>query len=117
MGRMTLRLSESLHRQLEAQAKQEGVSLNQYIVYTLARYNAPSYMVRKLSEEEIAQKRSRLEELRNSLRKGTPAQVEEALNNREIVEPEPELTPEIIERLQQRIAEARKAAKKERQHA
>lgn len=33
MSRLTLRLPESLHQQLSYQASQEGVSLNQYIVY------------------------------------------------------------------------------------
>ncbi len=37
MSRLTLRLPESLHHQLAEQAQQEGVSLNQYLVYTLAR--------------------------------------------------------------------------------
>lgn len=37
MSRMTLRLPESLHRQLTEQARQEGVSLNQYLVYSLTR--------------------------------------------------------------------------------
>ncbi|MEE8583731.1 MAG: toxin-antitoxin system HicB family antitoxin [Acidobacteriota bacterium] len=38
MGRLTLRLPESLHHQLAEQAQQEGVSLNHYLVYTLARF-------------------------------------------------------------------------------
>lgn len=37
MSRMTLRLPESLHRLLAEQAKREGVSLNQYLVYSLTR--------------------------------------------------------------------------------
>lgn len=37
MSRLTLRLPESLHQTLNHQAKAEGVSLNQLIVYLLAR--------------------------------------------------------------------------------
>jgi predicted HicB family RNase H-like nuclease len=37
MSRLTLRLPETLHRQLAAQAKREGVSLNQYVVYARSR--------------------------------------------------------------------------------
>ena len=37
MSRLTVRLPDSLHRQLADQAEQEGVSLNHYIVYTLTR--------------------------------------------------------------------------------
>ena len=37
MSRMTLRLPETLHRLLTEQARREGVSLNQYLVYSLTR--------------------------------------------------------------------------------
>ena len=37
MSRLTVRLPDSLHRQLTHQAEREGVSLNHYIVYTLTR--------------------------------------------------------------------------------
>jgi len=37
MSRLTLRLPESLHLRLVRQAKAEGVSLNQMIVYSLTR--------------------------------------------------------------------------------
>jgi hypothetical protein len=37
MSRLTLRLPESLHRTLAQQAQNEGVSLNQLIVYLLTR--------------------------------------------------------------------------------
>ncbi len=37
MGRLTLRLPDTLHQQLVALAEEEGMSLNQFIVYTLTR--------------------------------------------------------------------------------
>lgn len=37
MSRLTVRLPESLHEQLVRQAEREGVSLNQYILFSLAR--------------------------------------------------------------------------------
>lgn len=37
MSRLTVRLPESLHEQLTQQAEREGVSLNQYILFSLAR--------------------------------------------------------------------------------
>ncbi len=40
MSRLTLRLPESLHQNLARQAKAEGVSLNQMIVYLLTRMTA-----------------------------------------------------------------------------
>lgn len=36
-GRLVLRIPRSLHRQLKQQAAAEGVSLNQYMLYKLAR--------------------------------------------------------------------------------
>ncbi|MBR1497156.1 MAG: toxin-antitoxin system HicB family antitoxin [Oscillospiraceae bacterium] len=36
-GRLVLRLPRSLHRELKKEAAAEGVSLNQYLVYTLSR--------------------------------------------------------------------------------
>ena len=38
MARLTVRLPSTLRDQLAALAKMEGVSLNQYIVYSLARH-------------------------------------------------------------------------------
>ena len=40
MSRLTLRLPESLHQTLARRAKEEGVSLNQMIVYLLTRMTA-----------------------------------------------------------------------------
>lgn len=40
MSRLTLRLPESLHQTLAHQAKAEGVSMNQLIVYLLTRMTA-----------------------------------------------------------------------------
>ena len=37
MSRMTVRLPDSLHQQLTQQAQNEGVSLNQLVVYLLTR--------------------------------------------------------------------------------
>ncbi len=37
MGRLTVRLPTALHQQLEVLARNEGVSLNQYMVYALTR--------------------------------------------------------------------------------
>ena len=109
MGRMTLRLPESLHRQLETQAEQEGVSLNQYIVYMLARGSASEYTVRALTAEAVTEQRQNYDTLRASLRKGTPEDIQRALDNRVPVPPEPELTPELVEQLQARIDAARQS--------
>lgn len=38
-GQFRLRMPKSLHRQLAMQAKQEGVSMNQYCIYKLSQNN------------------------------------------------------------------------------
>ncbi len=109
MSRFTLRLPQTLHSQLKEQAHLEGVSLNQYIVYALTRQTTSGYMVYAGSKEEMIEREARFAALRESLRKGSDEEIEEALAKREVVEPEPGLTDEMVERLQQRIKAAREA--------
>lgn len=45
-GQFKLRLPKSLHRSLSLHAKQEGISMNQYCLYLLARNDA-AYALRK----------------------------------------------------------------------
>ena len=39
-GQFKLRIPKSLHKQLSEHSKKEGVSMNQYCVYLLSRYDA-----------------------------------------------------------------------------
>lgn len=56
MSRLTVRLPDSLHRQLTHQAEREGVSLNHYIVYTLTR---------TVTATDLEQQRETFEKLRS----------------------------------------------------
>lgn len=56
MSRLTLRLPESLHRQLAHQAEDEGVSLNHLIVYLLTRMTTVT---------DLEAQRAKFEELRS----------------------------------------------------
>jgi len=107
MSRLTLRLPETLHRQLEAQARHENVSLNQYLVYALTRYASASYLVTAVSNKDVQQQRADYERLVRSLRRGSTEEVRAAMDKREEIPPEPELDPELVERLRRRINEAR----------
>lgn len=44
-GQFKLRMPKSLHRDLSVHAKQEGISMNQYCVYLLARNDARRWSV------------------------------------------------------------------------
>jgi hypothetical protein len=104
MSRLTLRLPESLHQQLSYQASQEGVSLNQYIVYSLTRQVSQNYVVEPVSAQTVEQQSISFQKLLNDLGQATPEEVKLALDTREVVEPENELTPDIISKLRQKIA-------------
>lgn len=106
MSRLTLRLPESLHHQLESRARQEKVSLNQYLVYALTRHVAMAYTVTPIPEEAVQQQRELFAALLGNLGQASSAEIRHALAEREEVAPEPGLDPEVVARLRQRIAGA-----------
>ena len=108
MAQLTLELPDTLHHQLEGLAQREGVQLTQYILYILTQQVGSEYTVQVMPESSVAQQEAGYLALRQQWRKGSPAQVEEVLSKREVVEPEPELKPEVIEKLRQRIEVKRK---------
>jgi HicB family len=105
MSRLTLRLPEMLQRQLEAQAKREGVSLNQYVVYALSRQLTQSYVVHTVPEETVVQQRAQLTVLLRELGEASPEAIRAVLAARDHVESEPELTPDVVAQLRARLAD------------
>jgi len=101
MSRLTLRLPETLHRQLSEHAKQEGISLNQYIVYALTREATLAYTVRPVSDSATQQ--AAFAALLERLGTASFNEIRAALEERETVLPESELNPEVVARLQQRL--------------
>lgn len=104
MSRLTLRLPETLHRQLEALAKREQASLNQYIVYALTRQVTQAYTVQAVPEEAVAQQRAACTTLLQNLGHASPDAIEKVMAQREEIEPEKGLSPKIIKRLRRRLA-------------
>ncbi|NJM56942.1 MAG: toxin-antitoxin system HicB family antitoxin [Synechococcales cyanobacterium RU_4_20] len=102
MSRLTLRLPETLHQQLTGLAEREGVSLNQYIVYALTRQTA-GYVVVPAAESPQQQEED-FQVLIRQLKQGSSGAIESSLVSRDVVEPEPELTPEVVERVRLMIA-------------
>jgi len=110
VGRLTVHLPETLHRQLDTQAQHEGVSLNQYIVYLLTRQATLAYTVHALPEEDVAQQHTQFTALLESLGQASYAEIERVLAERETVEPEAGLSPEVVAHLQQRLAAEHRSA-------
>jgi hypothetical protein len=103
MSRLTLRLPDTLHHQLIHLAESEGVSLNQFIVYALTRQSSSNYTIQPIPKQETNQQQSDFTNLLQNIGKASPSEIEIALSERETVQPEKELTPEIIAQFQQRL--------------
>ena len=103
MSRLTLRLPETLHQQLTNLAEEEGISLNQYIVYALTRQVTSAYTVQVISEGDRQQQKHNFTNLIAQLGQAENKEIEKILSQREIVQAEPELTNDIVNRLKIRI--------------
>ena len=103
MSRLTLRLPETLHQQLTNLAEEEGISLNQYIVYALTRQVASAYTVQVISGTDRQKQQQNFENLIAQLGKADENEIENVLSQREVVQKEPELTTDILNRLKTRI--------------
>jgi len=104
MSRLTLRLPDSLHRQLEELASNEAVSLNQYIVYALTRQITLAYAVQAVPEKAVAEQRAAYTALLQSLGEGSFEQIRKTLDERETVSPEDGLSTEVVDRIKQRVS-------------
>ncbi|HNB55194.1 MAG TPA: toxin-antitoxin system HicB family antitoxin [Anaerolineales bacterium] len=104
MSRLTVRLPDTLHQQIELRAEEEGVSMNQYIVFALTRQVGQDYNVQQLPEKMVAEQRAHYRTLLDTLGRASFSEIQEVLNEREQVEPELGLTPDVVDKLRQRIA-------------
>jgi hypothetical protein len=110
VSRLTLRLPETLHQQLAKVAEEEGVSLNQYIVYALTRQTSLNFNVQELNlsiasahSDEIEHQETSFKSLKNRLGEASLSDVLGILADREVVNCEPELTTNTIDRLREKI--------------
>jgi hypothetical protein len=110
MSRLTVRLPGTLHSQLTALATREGISLNQYIVYALTRQATLAYTVQAVPEQAVAQQQASFTALLQSLGQASFDEIEAVLAEREVVEPEAGLNPEVITRLRERLADQQQPA-------
>lgn len=107
MSQLIVELPKTLHHQLEALAQNEGVPLSHYVLSALTRQAALTYTAQAVPETEVAQQRAGFATLLNSLGQASFAEIEKTMQEREAVEPEVGLTPEVVQRLQSRIAKQR----------
>ena len=111
MSRLTLRLPETLHQKLARVAEEEGISLNQYIVYALTRQTSSNPTLQASisgilvahSSQDIEQQKTSLQAFKDSLPKAEPGEIDAILARRELVDCEPELTSDMIDRLREKI--------------
>jgi hypothetical protein len=104
MSRLTLRLPDCLHQQLEDLAAQEETSLNQYIVYELTQQVTLAYRVQTTPEKAIAEQRAAYNALLQNLGQASFDEISRAMDERETVSPEDGLTEDVIQAIRQRIA-------------
>ena len=105
MSRLTLRLPDSLHRQLSDQAKQEGISLNQYIVYALTREATVAYTVRSVSDTDS--QKAAYTALLEKLGRASFDEIRAVLDERESVEPEDGLRADVVARMKQKLSSSK----------
>ena len=104
MSRLTLRLPDSLHQQLESLAGNEQVSLNQYIVYALTRQVTMDYTVQAVPEKNLAEQRAQYTTLLQSLGQASFEEIQKALDEREQAQPEAGLTPGVADALRKKLS-------------
>jgi len=107
MSRLTLRLPQTLHQQLEALARHEAVSLNQYIVFALTRQATLAYTVQPVPTTQTDKQHAAYTALLQSLGQASFTQIEKALTERAKVKPAKGLTPEAVKTLKNRVARQR----------
>jgi predicted HicB family RNase H-like nuclease len=104
MRRLTLRLPDSLHRQLQNLALNEGVSLNQYILNALTRHVAHASSVLPVPENAVVEQRAAYTALLQNLGEASFDQIQDALSERETVSPEAGLSTEVVDRIKRRVS-------------
>lgn len=104
MGRFTVRLPDTLHHELESRAQQEGVSLNQYVVYALTQKVTPAYTIQVLPDADLHRQGERFDALLKRLETLDQIEMRDFLDSRELAEPEDAETAALIAQVEQKLA-------------
>jgi hypothetical protein len=103
VSRLTLRLPETLHQQLAHLAEDEGVSLNQYIVYALTRQAVLVHEIQVTPEADAEEQKKAFQSLLKQLGQASISEIESVLAARDQVDAETELSTDAVAHLQERI--------------
>jgi hypothetical protein len=106
MTNLNLNLPTTLYEQLREEAAYEGMPLDQYVIYALARQSSIPYLY-KIPARDVAKQREEFEAFRARLPKASPEEVERLLAERDVVPPEEQLPEEILQRFETMLAEIR----------
>lgn len=110
MRRLTLRLPETLFHRLELLADSEGVSLNQYLVYSLTQSVARAYRAIPVPKDEIDRQRAQLDKLLASLGDVSDEEFDAILAEGDFDEIGTGLDPALVSRIEAKIAAVRQAS-------
>lgn len=108
MRRFTLRLPETLFHRLKLLAQSEGVSLNQYLVYSLTRNVARTYRPIPVPKEEIAQQHAQFDRLIESLGTVSDEEFDAILAEGDEARLNTGLDPDVVARVEAKIADTRR---------
>lgn len=104
MSDVTLNLPDHLLQNLKAQAHKERISVEQLIIFALARQTTPVYDVEAVTESEVREQALRHAALRQSLGCASQDEARRILTARERVAPESDLDAEAAARLRSHLS-------------
>jgi len=103
MSSVTLTLPEPLLRVLETAARNKGITLSEYVLAALTRHVSTAYRVEAVPEEQRERDEQEFAALLQRLGAASEEEIERALDEGEPGEWEPELTPEIVARFEEKL--------------
>lgn len=108
MRRFTLRLPETLFHRLELLAENEGISLNQFLVYSLTQTAATAFQIVPLQREDVEKQEVRYQTVLERLANIDAGEFDRILAEGEPVAEYEAVDPDLVERVEAKLAAARK---------
>nr|VFJ69034.1 MAG: hypothetical protein BECKFM1743A_GA0114220_104963 [Candidatus Kentron sp. FM]VFJ69048.1 MAG: hypothetical protein BECKFM1743C_GA0114222_105093 [Candidatus Kentron sp. FM]VFK17769.1 MAG: hypothetical protein BECKFM1743B_GA0114221_105013 [Candidatus Kentron sp. FM] len=106
MTEATLPLPKTLHRNIETLAERENISLTQRIAHLLNARTSDAHGGPVAFRDDATEQKASFDDLLGKWGTIPALDADEILDARQIQEPEPGLTPELVDHLKARIAHA-----------